>query len=198
MVQGTVPFKASNIADLHELILKGNFDFSVDSVSDEVKDLIKRMIVLKPDKRITIPQMLSHPWVRDVEKSCLGVDENDEEHDLKVGTTFFRQEVLGGLIPGSQNSGNENGNINFVNIENLYYRSGEPESVKIDEKITYSDYCALTEDFMTYRIDEEALEIVVSFGYPRSLVLESINKGEVNHATTAYYLLVYTNNNDEQ
>jgi len=50
---------------------------------------------------------------------------------------------------------------------------------------------------MTYRIDEEALDIVVSFGYPRSLVLESINKGEVNHATTAYYLLVYSNNNDE-
>ena len=90
MVQGTVPFKASNIADLHELILKGNFDFSVESVSEEVKDLIKRMIVLKPEKRITIPQMLSHPWVRDVEKSCLGVDDNDEEHDLKVGTTFFR------------------------------------------------------------------------------------------------------------
>ena len=46
---------------------------------------------------------------------------------------------------------------------------------------------------MTYRIDEEALEIVIACGYPRHLLLDSINKGEVNHATTAYYLLVYSN-----
>jgi hypothetical protein len=46
---------------------------------------------------------------------------------------------------------------------------------------------------MTYRIDEEALEVVMACGYPRNLLLESINKGEVNHATTAYYLLVYGN-----
>ena len=44
---------------------------------------------------------------------------------------------------------------------------------------------------MTYRIDEEAMDLVTSFGYPRDLVLESINRGDVNHATTAYYLLVY-------
>jgi hypothetical protein len=46
---------------------------------------------------------------------------------------------------------------------------------------------------MTYRIDEEAMEIVTSFGYPRGLVIDAINKGDVNHATTAYYLLVYGN-----
>lgn len=57
--------------------------------------------------------------------------------------------------------------------------------------MTYSDYCALTEDFMTYRIDEDAMEVVTSFGFPRSFVVESINKGDINHATTSYYLLVY-------
>ena len=105
MVQGTVPFKASNISDLHKLILQGEFSFPLDTVTEEVKDLIRRMIVLRPEKRITIPQMLSHPWVRDVEKGCFGTEDelNDDEQDLKVGTTFFRQEVLGGLIPGSKN-----------------------------------------------------------------------------------------------
>ena len=44
---------------------------------------------------------------------------------------------------------------------------------------------------MTYRIDEEAMDNVISYGYPRSLVIDSINKGEVNLATTAYYLLVF-------
>ena len=44
---------------------------------------------------------------------------------------------------------------------------------------------------MTYRIDEDAMASVVSYGYPRELVIESINRGDVNHATAAYYLLVY-------
>ena len=79
MVQGTVPFKASNISDLHKRILKGDFDFPVDSVSPEVEDLIRKMIVLRPEKRITIPQILSHEWVCDVEKCCLGLEEDDDE-----------------------------------------------------------------------------------------------------------------------
>ena len=51
---------------------------------------------------------------------------DDSEHDLRVGSTFFREEVLGGLISGYNNDKNENGNINFVNVENLYYRGGPP------------------------------------------------------------------------
>ena len=97
-------------------------------MSAEVKDLVRRMIVLDPSKRISIPQMLNHPWVADVEKGFGDSDAgDDDEHDLKVGSTFFRQEVLGGLIPGHSSGGNENGNINFVNVENLYYRGG-PQS----------------------------------------------------------------------
>ena len=55
MVQGTVPFKANNLPDLHKLILNGEFDFPVQSVSSEVKDLIRKMLVLKPSDRISIP-----------------------------------------------------------------------------------------------------------------------------------------------
>ena len=93
---------------------------------------------------------------------------------------------MNGLV-GS--GGMESGNVNFINMENLYYDS---ETCKLKEKvqISYSDYCALTEDFMTYRIDEEALGIVTSYGYPRKMVIDSINNGEINHATCSYYLLI--------
>ena len=72
--------------------------------------------------------MLNHPWVFDMQREMTGDMNNygDEEHDLRVGSTFFREEVLGGLISGYQSDGNENGNINFVNVENLYYRGGPP------------------------------------------------------------------------
>ena len=126
MVQGTVPFKAHNITDLHKMILKGEFEFPVESVSPEVKDLIKKMLVLDPALRISIPQMLNHPWVYDIQREMGESGPEDSEHDLRVGSTFFREEVLGGLISGYTTDGNENGNINVVNVENLYYRGGTP------------------------------------------------------------------------
>jgi hypothetical protein len=93
----------------------------------------------------------------------------------------------------------ESGNINFINVENLYYKSSKDVSLissimseNENAKMTYSDYCALTEDFMTYRIDEEALSIVEGYGYPRKLIIDSINKGEINHATASYYLLIHS------
>ena len=52
------------------------------------------------------------------------------------------------------------------------------------------NYCAVTQDFNTYRIDEEALRVLEQFGYPRKLVIESLNKGELNHATCSYDLHV--------
>lgn len=186
MVQGTVPFKANNIQDLHKLILKGDFDFAYKGVSKEVKDLIRKMLVLTPEKRISITEMLNHPWVKDEEE----LDEEDEEHDLKVGSTFFREESLNG-ITGKM----EMGNINYINAENLYYQCTQEvqtgQLVKPKQKVSYSDYVALTEDFMTYRIDEEAIQIVESYGFPRKMVINSINKGEINHATCSYYLLIH-------
>ncbi len=88
----------------------------------------------------------------------------------------------------------ESGNINFINVENLYYYSTKEkdDSKKRLARVKYSDYCALTEDFMTYRIDEEALSIVESYGYSRRLIIDSINKGEINHATASYYLLIHS------
>lgn len=59
--------------------MKGNFSFPV-SVSKEVKDLIRRMLRLKPNERISIPDMLSHPWVT-----------NDED-EFDMNSTFSERE----------------------------------------------------------------------------------------------------------
>lgn len=58
-----MPFKANNIADLHKLILKGEFDFAYPHISDEAKDIVKKMLVLTPERRISIPEMMNHPWL---------------------------------------------------------------------------------------------------------------------------------------
>lgn len=72
---------------MHKLILKGTFEFPVSGISEESKDLIRKMLVLTPENRIKIPDILNHPWVKEVME---GSQDMDDEHDLKVGATFFR------------------------------------------------------------------------------------------------------------
>lgn len=45
--------------------------------------------------------MLNHPWVKEPTEGF--EDDEDDEHNLKVGATFFRQECMNGII------GNANG-----------------------------------------------------------------------------------------
>lgn len=98
MLQGTVPFKANNIADLHKLILAGKFEYPHPKISEDAKDLINKMLVLTPEHRITVPDMLNHPWILKLD----GLDNDiDEEHELKVGATFFREECMSGIIGGA-------------------------------------------------------------------------------------------------
>ena len=64
------------------------------------------------------------------------------------------------------------------------------EEPPTNNKLSYDNYCAVTQDFGTHHIDEEALKVLEGFGYPRKLVIESLHSGELNHATTCYNLLV--------
>lgn len=71
MLCGTVPFKAQNLDELHQLILKGEFEFAQE-LSDDAQKIVKGMIKLEPSHRLTIPEILAHPWLKET---------NDEETD---------------------------------------------------------------------------------------------------------------------
>ena len=64
MLLGTVPFKASNLEDLHKLILAGVFAIP-DTVSQEAQNIIRAMIQLEPTDRLTVPQILAHAWLKE-------------------------------------------------------------------------------------------------------------------------------------
>ncbi len=68
MLYGTVPFKANNMSELHQLILKGKYSLKDEKaeLSDGAKDLIRKL--LEPDvrKRITIEEVRTHSWLSDV------------------------------------------------------------------------------------------------------------------------------------
>lgn len=53
MLCGTVPFKASNMKELHKMIIKGKYNLK-EEISPEAKDLLKSMLETDPQKRISI------------------------------------------------------------------------------------------------------------------------------------------------
>ena len=57
MLCGTVPFKASNMKELHKMIIKGKYNIK-EEVSDEARSLMKAMLETDPKKRISIPKIL--------------------------------------------------------------------------------------------------------------------------------------------
>lgn len=61
ILSGTVPFRAKTLQELHKLILRCKYQMP-DNISDEAKDLIKRMLNPIPHLRITLDEIKQHPW----------------------------------------------------------------------------------------------------------------------------------------
>lgn len=62
MLFGTVPFKASNMKELHKMIIKGKYTLK-EEISEGAKGLMRAMLETDPNKRISIKKILSHPWM---------------------------------------------------------------------------------------------------------------------------------------
>ena len=65
-LSGTLPFYADNPDDFLELVLSSSFSFPDSEwadVGEEARDLIKKILVPDPKKRLTVRQILAHPWL---------------------------------------------------------------------------------------------------------------------------------------
>jgi len=66
MLSGTLPFYADNPDDFLELVLSSSFSFPDSEwadVGEEAKDLIRKILVPDPKRRLTVRQILAHPWL---------------------------------------------------------------------------------------------------------------------------------------
>jgi hypothetical protein len=138
------------------------------------------MINLKPEDRITIPQILASKWMKELNSDSESDDEEEQKGDKEENGE-----------QGENNSQGDDeidfkeisGNINYVNVDNLFY------SENYRTKLSYSNYCCITEDFTTKQLDEESIKATVNCGFPREFLLQSLTDGSINHATATYVLL---------
>jgi serine/threonine protein kinase len=64
---GHPPFQSKSNREILERSARGQYSLDGkewEGVSEEAKDIVRRMLTVDPDKRITIVEALEHPWVR--------------------------------------------------------------------------------------------------------------------------------------
>jgi len=79
MLYGTVPFKANNMEELHKLIVKGKYVLK-DDISIEARNLLRGLLEVNPEKRLTIKQIYRHKWFEDLDPTLQLF--NDQERDM--------------------------------------------------------------------------------------------------------------------
>ena len=78
MLYGTVPFKGTNMDELHSLIKNGTYTLK-DDVSKEGRKLIKGILEINPQKRLKLKEILNTPWLEDAPESLDIFTDNEKE-----------------------------------------------------------------------------------------------------------------------
>jgi serine/threonine protein kinase len=66
MLCGFHPFLEEDPQETRNKILNARFEFLSpywDNISGEAKDLIRKLLVLEPEKRLSASEILEHPWL---------------------------------------------------------------------------------------------------------------------------------------
>jgi calcium-dependent protein kinase len=67
LLSGRQAFASSNLKELYSKIKAGEYSFEGEEwaeISDEAKDLISKMLVVAPNKRLTLKKVLRHSWFK--------------------------------------------------------------------------------------------------------------------------------------
>ena len=67
LLSGNLPFSGLSQKDLFRKIIAGRFEFEGDiwnEISNDAKDLVKKLLVIDPDIRLSARKALLHPWLK--------------------------------------------------------------------------------------------------------------------------------------
>ncbi|CAH8334494.1 unnamed protein product [Eruca vesicaria subsp. sativa] len=82
LLAGYLPFRDENLMNMYRKIFKAEFDFPP-WFSTEARRLISKLLVVDPDRRISIPAVMRTPWFRKTSKAPIAVT-NSPRNDLEV------------------------------------------------------------------------------------------------------------------
>lgn len=102
MMTGKHPFYGKTQEEIFKMIMKGVYDTNLldrQKCTEEVKDLIKKLIVLNPQERLSINSTLEHPWIKlhnlKEKTSSTVIDEGIIESLRSfANSNLFRKEIM--------------------------------------------------------------------------------------------------------
>ena len=156
ILSGNLPFKGNNIHELENAILYGEYK-KIKDISFEANDIIDRMLRLDPKDRITIEEILKHPWLRNVNL--------ENRHKLNIFTATEKK-VLSKYYVDYLNASKgdllENFTYRNLTIENNKKKLGgntksviyAPYNTCVNEK---EEYLRKTKNIISYLSKEEAI-----------------------------------------
>jgi serine/threonine protein kinase len=125
-------------------------------LSHELKDLIGRMLVVNPLERISISEILKHPWIQHYDTIL-----EDQDYLINGGDiTLHSFDDSANPNPSSCLAQpdsftihiSSNALLNTVNVDNLY-----KQGLMAKQRLSYADYCAITQDHATMNLNEGVL-----------------------------------------
>ena len=89
MLYGTVPFKGSDMKALQRLIISGQYTLK-ENISSDARDLLKHMLEVDPNKRISENDILSHPWLQKTQGK-ISLFSEEEKEAIKKEYSYVKQ-----------------------------------------------------------------------------------------------------------
>lgn len=141
---GTLPFDDENIPNLFKKIKSGIYTLP-SHLSTGARDLIPRMLVVDPMKRITIPEIRQHPWFQahlprylavpppDTMQQAKKIDEEILQEVVKMG--FDRNGLVDSLRSRVQNEGTV---AYYLLLDNRFRVSSGYLGAEFQESVEYS------------------------------------------------------------
>ena len=62
MLHGNAPFKGESVKEVKQKMMRGSYNISSD-ISEEGKDLMMGILKFNPDDRLTLDEIVLHPWI---------------------------------------------------------------------------------------------------------------------------------------
>jgi calcium/calmodulin-dependent protein kinase I len=88
MLCGYPPFYAEENNELFQLIKDCDYEFHMpywENISDDAKDLIKKLLIADPKKRLSAEEILKHPWI---------TQQKHSSNQLQIKTDFIMKRKL--------------------------------------------------------------------------------------------------------
>ena len=135
LISGSPAFTADDIETLYIDIKKNNINFNMPGITGDVKDLLTKILVPDPEKRISLEEIKKHPYFKDI--SFLKVYKKEYGPILIKKRDYFEKRLP--ILDGEKYFVKKNNNIDEKELEKLK---------KMREK----------ENFMKFREDQLKLD----------------------------------------